>query len=525
MISHRLNSYIFTLSLIWPLLTSAADVSFKRVDADLIKHQYTGGWEHFVGGGISSFDCDGDTFPELYLAGGSAPATLLRNRSASARGKLHFEAQTPEALSLLHVTGSYPLDIDNDGLLDLVVLRVGKNVLLRGEGGCRFTPFPASLGFDSEDHWTTAFSATWEHGLSLPTLAFGNYVDREKPDGPFEACDDNRLYRPLQKQYGPPLKLSPGYCALSMLFSDWGKNGRMDLRISNDRHYYVRKGSEQLWAMEQHPRLYAAQDGWIDYSLWGMGIASRDLTGDGYPEIFLTSMGDQKLQSLDRSVNGPRYLNATFDRGITAHRPYTGDDGRPSTGWHAEFADINNDGRDDIFISKGNVEQMLSSAVRDPNNLLVQNGQALFKEQALTAGVASFAKSRGATLTDLNLDGFPDLAVLNRNAAVEIYQNQSSSTGHWLLLKLIQAGSNRDAIGAWIEVRNNDASWFREITIGGGHAGGASGYQHFGLGDAESVSIRVTWPDGVVSDWLNLDTNHKVQITRNNSDSLVAINE
>lgn len=525
MASSRLFKTIITAWLIWPLLASATEVSFQRVDADSIRHQYTGGWEHFVGGGISSFDCDGDAFPELYLAGGSASATLLRNRSAAANGRLHFEAQTPDSLSITQVTGSYPVDIDSDGLLDLVVLRVGKNLLLRGQGGCQFSPFPVSLGFNSEERWTTAFSASWENNQSLPTLAFGNYVDRDQPQGPFEACDDNRLYRPLRNQYGAALKLTPGFCALSMLFSDWGRNGRMDLRISNDRHYYVRGGSEQLWAMESIPRLYSAKDGWIDYSLWGMGIASRDLTGDGYPEIFLTSMGDQKLQSLDRSSNHPRYLNASFDRGITAHRPFTGDDGRPSTGWHAEFADINDDGRDDIFIAKGNVEQMMSSAVRDPNNLLMQNAAGVFEEKAVSAGIVSFAKGRGATLTDLNLDGLPDLAVLNRNAAVEIYQNRSVPNGHWLLLRLQQAGINPDAIGAWIEVHAQNSSWFREITIGGGHAGGACGYQHFGLGEAASVSLRVTWPDGVVSDWVNLATNRRYQLTRNGAGAVVAVNE
>ncbi len=503
-----------------PLSYSATDVRFQKIDDAPIQHQYTGGWEHFVGGGISSFDCDGDSYPELYLAGGSASATLLKNNTSAADGSLRFTPQTPKSLALKHVTGSYPLDIDSDGLLDLVVLRNGKNLLLRAEGDCKFSRFPESLGFQSEASWTTAFSASWEGKQRLPTLAFGNYVDLAQPNGPFEACDDNWLYRPETNRYRSVVKLTPGYCTLSMLYSDWGRNGRMDLRISNDRHYYVKNGAEQLWAMDDVPRLYSEQEGWIDFSLWGMGIASRDLTGDGYPEIFLTSMGDQKLQYLDRSADGPSYTNAGYETGSTAHRPYIGDDGRPSTGWHAEFADFNNDGFDDLFIAKGNVEQMLSSAVRDPNNLLMQNRQGRFEEQGLTAGIASMEKSRGASVADLNLDGLPDLAVLNRNAAVEIYQNKSNSDGHWLLLSLTQPGVNTYAIGSWIEVRANDASWHREITVGGGHAGGSLGYHHFGLGDATSVRLRVTWPDGVVSDWLEINTNHKASVTRVNNNGL-----
>ena len=58
--------------------------------------------------------------------------------------------------------------------------------------------------------------------------------------------------------------------------------------------------------------------------------------------------------------------------GTYAQRPFLGDDGRPSTGWHAEFGDVDNDGRDDLFIAKGNVDQMPSNAAKDPNNLLMQ---------------------------------------------------------------------------------------------------------------------------------------------------------
>ena len=87
------------------------------------------------------------------------------------------------------VTGAYPLDIDADGKMDLVVLRAGENLLLHGLGDCAFRVANAEFGLDGGDGWTTAFSATWEHDNRFPTLAFGNYVDRDDPDGPFNACD------------------------------------------------------------------------------------------------------------------------------------------------------------------------------------------------------------------------------------------------------------------------------------------------------------------------------------------------
>lgn len=479
--------------------------SFERLPAP--DHIYAGGWEHFVGGGVASFDCNGDSFPDLYVAGGANPAQLMINQSGKA-----FEAKTPDALDITGVTGAYPLDIDSDGITDLAILRVGPDMLLRGTGNCDFAPFEG-LGFSSGDHWTTAFSATWETGNSLPTLAFGTYVDRLNPDGPFETCDATLLYRPMGDRYGAAQLLEPGFCALSMLFTDWAREGRADLRLSNDRHYYVRGGEEQLWAMTAEPRLYGSEDGWQSYQLWGMGIASRDITGDGYSDVYLTSMGDQKLQYFQGDAGRPAYKDATYERGTTAHRPHAGEDGRPSTGWHAGFGDFNNDGLDDIFVAKGNVEQMPDAAMQDPNNLLLQTSDQRFVEAGAAAGIATMDRSRGAALIDLDLDGALDLVVVNRRAAIEVYRN-SDVQGSWLSVDLMQDRINSAAIGAFIEVRSELGQQTREITIGGGHASGHLGPQHFGLGSAHEAQLRVIWPDGETSDWQNLSANQHVTLSR-----------
>ncbi|MEL7215048.1 MAG: CRTAC1 family protein [Pseudomonadota bacterium] len=469
-------------------------------------HQYVGGWEHFVGGGIAAFDCDGDDLPELYAAGGEAPAMLLRNRSG---GAVRVEADTPEALVLTGVTGAYPVDVDDDGVLDLAVLRVGENRLFKGGPNCAFTP----MALESPDAWTTAFSATWEAGATAPTLVFGNYVDRSDPDGPFEACDVHHLYRPGADGYGAPELLGPGFCTLSMLFSDWNRSGRADLRVSNDRHYYVRGGEEQMWAMETEPRLYTQAEGWRHHMLWGMGIASRDITGDGKPEVYLSSMGDQKLQALEDGAEGPSYQTVPFERGTAAQRPHVGGDGRPSTGWHTAFGDVTNDGLDDLFVSKGNVDQMMNSAMDDPNSLLEQQADGRFVEVSAEAGVASMVRSRGAALVDLNGDGLLDLAVNNRRAPLEIYHNVTEAPGNWLSVSLRQNPPNRLALGAIVEVQA-DRLHTREWTIGGGQAGGHFGVEHFGLGAADAVRLRVIWPDGEVGAWLTLDTNQAVTLTR-----------
>jgi len=102
-------------------------------------------------------------------------------------------------------------------------------------------------------------------------MAFGNYVNPAATD-PNHLCFDNVLVRPSASGggYDPGIPLTPSWCALSMLFSDWNLSGRRDLRISNDQHYYI-DGEEQLWRMDPGapPHLYTADDGWVHDLLGG----------------------------------------------------------------------------------------------------------------------------------------------------------------------------------------------------------------------------------------------------------------
>ena len=377
----------------------------------------------------------------------TSPAKFYRNASTRG-GALKFEAET-SGLELDKVTGAYPLDVDSDGVTDLVLLRVGENVVMRGTGRLPFRARQRTLGLRRRR--CLVDGACRNLGTRRRLADDRDRQLHRPPRGDFAM---GVLHRQLAAQAGAwpsagfaaPVALKPSFCALSMLFTDWNQSGTPSLRVSNDREYYE-GGQEQLWHVDpgQAPALYTDKEGWKVLRIWGMGIASYDLDADGYPEYFLTSMADNKLQTLAavsaRTASRRRHSSdVAFAKGVTAHRPYTGGDWHPSTAWHAQFEDVNNDGLVDLFIAKGNVAKMPDFAMKDPNNLLLQGSDGKFKEAGEAAGIASFANHRGAALTDFNLDGLLDLVVVNRWENAQVWRNTSQNAGRWIEVKLQQAG-------------------------------------------------------------------------------------
>ena len=170
---------------------------------------------------------------------------------------------------------------------------------------------------------------------------------------------------------------------------------------------------------------------------------------------------------------------------------------------------MNDDGRVDLFIAKGNVAEMPDFAQADPNNLLLLGPEGSFVEAGDRAGVASMGQARGAAVVDLDSDGRLDLVVANRNAPAEIWRNAGvgvggEALGHWLMLRPRDGGANRDAVGGWIEVRSRGQVQRRELTVGGGQGGGQIGWRHFGIGAEAEAEVRMIWPDGSTGDWAKL---------------------
>ena len=104
----------------------------------------------------------------------------------------------------------------------------------------------------------------------------------------------------------------------------------------------------------------------------------------------------------------PQYRDVAFAKGVTAHRPFAGGDVHPSTAWHAQFADVNNDGWLDLFVVKGNVGNMPDFALLDPSNLLLGGPDGRYVEAAGEPGLLNYQRGRGGLMVDLNGDGLLD---------------------------------------------------------------------------------------------------------------------
>ncbi|HUF38684.1 MAG TPA: ScyD/ScyE family protein [Anaerolineales bacterium] len=483
-----------------------------------------------MGAGLCWIDYDNDGWLDLYLVNSHARAeralleaedrlptnALYRNRGS------YFEdvSRASRADLAIRGNGCVAADFDGDGWWDLFITADGPNKLLWNNGDGTFTEGAAEAGLDAPE-WNTAAVVGDLNADGLLDLFVGAYIDLNhqipKPTGSFPQDFyglPDRLYinagagpdgRPTFLEVTEAAGLVRFERALGALLSDLDGDGDLDLYIANDGQ------PNRLYANEPWPggrqedpeglgfRFLDLDDqGGVGDSGSGMGIAGGDYNNDGLMDIFVTNWEDEvNALYLNQSAEGGplEFLYATFRIGISGL-------GRQMTGWGTTWMDYDHDTDLDLMVVNGYVPvsdpevdaQLVRLYLNRTWNTDGSPGEAgQFFDWTDHAGLKEVGAllARGSAAADFDNDGDLDVAINTIAGQVVLLLNQGDD-GNWLLVSPDGCFPGLKVIVTLPDGRR----LMREIYAGSSYLASEDPRLHFGLGDAERVTLTVHWPDG-----------------------------
>jgi hypothetical protein len=242
-------------------------------------------------------------------------------------------------------------------------------------------------------------------------------------------------------------------------------------------------------------------------SVSGMGAEFRDLDNDGRPDIWHTAT-ELETFPLFRNRGGGIFVDVTGRSGL----------GRPTlemSGWSNGVGDFDNYGWKDLFAARSNVldniAEFSSRTYSEPNAIFRNLGNMTFQEVTSQAGPAMqvSAVHRGAAIGDLDNDGRLDIVVTVLNGKARMLRNVSANVNNWVMFQLVGAKSNRMGIGAQLKLTTDDgASQYDVVSTSAGYAASRDPRVHFGLGRFRTVhELEIRWPCGARQILKNLQGN------------------
>ncbi len=411
-------------------------------------------------------DYDNDGYPDVFV-GGVHGNTLYHNNGdgtfTDVTAKAGLSQSVDPKYGPLWTAAAAWVDVNNDGLLDLVVI----NYLrwdIKKETLC---PFAGALDYCSPERYQ-----------GQPNQLFLN-----RGDGTFED---------VSEKWGLRAHVGKG---MGVGIADYDLDGRQDLFVTNDTSYnfLFHNTGQKFEEVAFQEGVALVEDGEF---VSGMGVDFRDYNNDGYPDIVFVALNDQTFP-LFMNKAGKGFEEVTLPTGMRQLS-------RPMSGYGPGFFDFDNDGWKDLFVSRGHVESVgAPSYAVEQYNTVFRNPGATGKWQALTedAGFETSppARHRGCAFGDFDGDGRMDLVVTALAANAEIWMNRTENSGHWLDIALEGTKSNRDGIGARIKIVTSAGSQYNHMTTSVGYASSSYGPVHFGLGaDTKAKLVEIHWPSGIV---------------------------
>lgn len=489
-----------------------------------------------LGSGCAMFDADGDgDLDLLYLNGrefsetdGALPvgapvttAALYRNDA----GKF-TDITIGSGLDVpLYAMGCAVGDFDNDGVEDLYLTCAFEDSrLFHGLGAGRYEDVTRSAGVGNRRRWGA--SAAWFdfNGDGLLDLVVCNYLNyaigREVSCtnrlGGKSYCTPRHyagmaptLYRNKGGgQFEDVTELSNvGFVTgklLGVAVLDADLDGRPDLLLTSDTtpNLLLRNnGSGRFLDTALDAGVAIGENG---LARAGMGVDVAELGRRGERAILIANYTNEPVSFFWESDRG-YFVERTGPVGLLAPT-------LPTLGFGAFFLDYDNDGRQDIFLANGHVQDDIqlfqaNLSYAQPHQLfrnVTEGPEPAFEERTAEAGPAfrKPAVSRGAAFGDYDGDGDLDLIVNNNGGAGELLRNDHSGAGHWLSVRLIGLKSNRSAYGARMSVKTAEGFHVRHRVSGSSYCSASAGPLHVGVGSRDRYDeIRVRWPSGRDEVW------------------------
>lgn len=570
-------------------------------------------YEYFYnGGGVAVGDVNNDGFDDLYFTSNMQANRLYLNKGKNATSLQFDDITTAAGVAGREgpwKTGTTMADVNGDGLLDIYVCYSGNllpekranqlfvNQGVNAQGVPTFVEKAAEYGLNSPATSTQATFFDFDRDgdldmfllnhnpKSLPVLDEASTAELLKKDDPSNGM---RLFRNDKGKNGEPhfqdITKQAGLLSSALSYglgagiADLNGDGWTDMYISND--YTI---PDFLYINNQKGGFINQISESVGHtSHFSMGSDVADINNDALTDIFTLDMlpesnRRQKLlmapdnyEKFDFNVKvgfGHQYMRNMLQinkgarsekREISNTVPHFSEIGQlagisnTDWSWSALFADYDNDGWKDLYITNGYLrdytnldflkymgdfvqnnqanmqrQNVLDLVLQIPssnltNYLFKNNGNLTFKNKSVNWGVGQASNSNGAAYSDLDNDGDLDLVVNNINQPAFIYQNHADKQlkNHYLKVKLLGEGQNRQGIGAKVTLYSKGKLQYLEQNPTRGYQSSVSPVMHFGLGSLSVIdSLRIVWLSGKQQLIKNLQADKLMTIEEKNANS------
>ena len=316
--------------------------------------------------------------------------------------------------------------------------------------------------------------------------------------------------------------------SMQVIFHDFNEDGFPDIFVANDTDangFYLNRG-DGTFKVFSGPSGLSTTDG-------SMGIAIGDINNDGLSDIVYTNYAAEvnAIAYLidNKSSNDGKLKNAVFTQNFDS--PMIHKLSWPKISWGPGLFDLDNDGDLDLFFANGHLNSV-SGDNRQSNLLFKNNGSGLFQDISHSSGILKTGQRihRSAMFADYNNDGKIDMFITVNGQQIEdgkgntildpnqgrgvLLQNQSETNNNWIKIRLEGIKSNRDAYGSAVSIISNKIKQKQFLISGEGYFSSHAKELYFGIGKSNIIeNIEIKWPNGLIQEFKDISPNQTIHFT------------